>query len=193
MNVIQYSNGATRFVIQIPALGIVIKVAKMSVWMAFKVSFSYFVRNDEFSKRTRHKWFKRTSTVYGGSTLGYELFRGVDSNALEYSVWKKYKFTFLQPTYCSFFGLINIQKYGEPLSKELGGIFFSEDVFTHNTRLTNYAWRQDNHTLFGGSNYTINHESKGIILLDYGSLKTIKVILKFKEEFQKTLLHAKIS
>ena len=104
--------GTTRIVIQIPALGIAIKIARIYLGRTIKGVF-----NRCFDRRVKTgrlhlllSYFVYPPVVQGG--LWNNLLWGILNNWREFRFYITTRHPLLQPTCFSLFGLVNIQKYG---------------------------------------------------------------------------------
>jgi len=169
------ARGRHRIVIVIPSARIALKVPR--VWWRAPI---YFLQNDIFSvgkgifsqppeKRLLYYWYVGRSF----HRCLEALFGGVWDNWRERNF---YKYTdaltrlFLQPTYFSFLGLVNIQRYGKPVdvedSEAVALAFFAvaRQALVHDDE---HHWEQ-------GANFHIAGD--GPKILDYGSPRTQKIV-----------------
>lgn len=110
----------------------------------------------------------RVSNPYG---YAHKLLYGIWANWLEFYLWIKTRHSLLHPTYFSFFGLFNIQKYGKPLTHEEG-----DEVGMVVVRLSNAESQFCGHGFERPENYTfVDGKLK---MIDYGGKKLWPVILK---------------
>ena len=161
------SNGKDRLVLIFPTLGIVVKVAKVRIIRLLQVGF--------------------TSKIYWSSDLsvwslgGWKklLFKGIAVNWNEFTFYRRKHILFLQPTYFSFFGFFNIQKFGKPLS-------LSEEVFKK-FLLKSFSFVELQYTVRDGHHFTNPANfcvtSGRVRVLDYGSPNTRRWIEILGEKF----------
>jgi len=115
------AQGHRRIVLVIPRLGIVLKfpIIRINVFLSDGL---FVIKRRNF--RNFIKWlFVYTPDQYFGARN--RLFGGIVDNQREYWLSTYYPMQIIQPTYFSFFGLINIQKAGEPLDQTEATDFFS--------------------------------------------------------------------
>ncbi len=108
-------------------------------------------------------------------------FHGITNNWLEFYFYLKTKHLFLQPTFFSFFGICNIQLYGEPCCMEQGN--FWEQLYGMTScfpKDLGSALSRDGHHWEFQSNFCKAGEKLRIV--DYGSKATQKLILEFGEK-----------
>lgn len=174
------SKGDTRRVIAVPRLGIVFKFPR--IYWAYAL-------NKWRSGRARHRLYKLgkkqgkpfseflreqfvEDEVDFGWTIKAFLFGGVLSN------WRERKYCkcagllhrlFLQPTYFSFFGLVNVQRYGKPLSIEDSGAMYSSFF-----EIAGRDLNADGHHWLKGKNFHLAPD--GPKALDYAHKATQRVI-----------------
>jgi len=154
--------GKGRLVIVLPLLDVVIKIPLIQginfligVWKAF-VGKTYTERLLKID----------TENVY---------FRGVLENWREFTFWNHTQNPFLQPTYFSFFGLLNIQKFGKPHDIKDTDLLYQIQYYTKW-----FCWEHI-HSFENPSNYCLDDEGK-IRIVDYGNPYAQKVIERFGKE-----------
>jgi len=99
------------------------------------------------------------------------LINGIYHNWKEYKIWSKTKSSFLEPTYFSLFGLINIQKYGEPLKVHHHTLWHQMLKYSDET-----VWVNGHH--FSNPNNFSFHN--GIIrMVDYGDFGIERVVTEY--------------
>lgn len=101
------AKGRDRMVIVAPKLGVVIKIAFIHCVIVVRQLFGFYRSDDR--EYIKILW-KRTIEERGGITNS--LFGGIYANWTEYRFYQRTHNHFVQPTYFSLFGIINIQKYG---------------------------------------------------------------------------------
>lgn len=169
--------GTTRIVLLFPLLGIVIKVAKIrivefvvSTVMVFspRINVSFSGRWEQFFLLLRIP--TNDSFALGPRTL---LFGGIVANWREFGLYLKTRNIFLLPTYFSFFGLFNIQRYGYPC--RISKIGFMLQL----VQLTDRAISCDLHHFANPENFCfIDGKLK---MVDYGSHLICEVVEKYGE------------
>ena len=129
--------------------------------------------------RTRSLWREFVYTVYQVFSLKWILLKGVVDNWKEYRFYRKTKHPFLQPTYVSLIGLLNIQRAGRPLGNS------SEALWHQLYELTGGAVLGDNHHFENPNNFCTS--GRRLRILDYGGPETQRIVsefgLKIFEEF----------
>ncbi len=160
--------GRNRFVALFPKLVIVIKLPRISITL-FK---SILNPEKEIIKRYSIKVF----------------FAGVVGNWREFLFYQKTHHCFLQPTYFSFLGLINLQRAGKECADSNISHKIQMAIYPNKTnkeRLycvyvedVDYLARDMHHW---GNSYNFSFWKNKLYIHDYGSLRTQKVILKFGE------------
>lgn len=172
IHLMKIKKGSRRIVFIFPSLGFVIKIPKI---LLFRVLQHITIDIWGGHKKYLKKWFKYSVDTWGGfKNLAY---KGIHDNWHEYKFYSSNHNTFLQPTYFSLYGLLNIQKYGKQI-KMNGQILLP--YFMNLTE--NEAWK-DNHHFFASKNFCF--DGSNIKILDYGSKKTQKIISKWGEKIVK--------
>ncbi len=171
--------GKTRSVLQFKKMGVVLKFPKILLKKSYKNFISYLKDGD---------LIKELSLPIYASEIKYPLLNGVAEN------WKEFitKGPRFQKTYFSFFGLINIQKYGEILPSEIDiwHILLAEIASGEEEK----TLMKDIHHLSQRENFCI--EAGLLKLCDYGGRKTEQVINELGENFLKkadTIITAKLT
>lgn len=181
------ATGESRRVIAIPQLGLAFKFARFycgsaidiwsSGWTRHKmyklgkkhgVSFKEFLREQLFERTSEHSWCLK-------SALG----AGVMANWRERKFYKNSELSFrplLQPTFFSFFGLFNIQKYGKPADIQKD----SEPIYHAFYPIAGQDLLKDGHHWVNGSNFHLTPD--GPRLLDYGNTATQLIVKKHGSE-----------
>lgn len=165
-----FSRGRTRFVLAFPRLGFVIKfpIVKLT-----EVLSDIRINIKRRSFGVIRIFFK--SKIDNDFGYKNKLFYGIWSNWLEFYLWVKTRNALLHPTYFSFFGLFNIQKYGKPLTYEEG-----DEVGMVVARLSNDENQFCGHGFERPDNYTfVNGKLR---MIDYGGRRLWPVILKYGHE-----------
>lgn len=169
----QLKKGLNRFVFVVPRLKMVIKLPFISFFKAFRYSALY-------AKPKNWKHFKDEFGNYKVETLHslkWYLFRGICSNWREFRFYQKTHNPFLQPTYFSFFGLLNIQRYGDICRLK------KIDLWTQLLRLTNRDVVKDSHHFDNPNNFSFRDGK--LRIHDYGSLKSQMVVSHYGEKIVK--------
>ena len=177
-----FKKGRYRFVFVFPSLGIAVKFPVVCLFMAIKGLF-WDIRGCEF-----YQAYKRmtVSVDAGAVIMGYKniLFGGVVANWREFLFYCRTKNVFLQQTYFSFFGLVNIQKAGEPSGvgvntfwpwiREITGWHDRSDVGVY----------ESPHHFMNPDNYC--RDNCKLKFLDYGDRKVQAVIVKWGARIQES-------
>ncbi|MDO8512509.1 MAG: hypothetical protein Q7S57_04505 [bacterium] len=118
--------------------------------------------------------------------LKWALFHGIACNWREYRFYSRTKHPFLQPTYFSFFGTVNIQKYGRPVRIPF------EDEYNRDKWWTRMFWMpvlgitngeviRDGHHFLNPENFCQDIFGRPKIV-DYGLPRTQEIIKKWGEQ-----------
>ncbi len=128
---------------------------------------------DTLKSHWRHKSFGREFeyTVYQVFSLKWLLFKGVVDNWKEYRFYRETRHPFLQPTYISLLGLVNIQKAGQPLGAA------GKDIWHQFFELTDGAVVSDGHHFENPDNFSLTED--GLRILDYGGRDTQNLVREF--------------
>ena len=159
------AKGEDRKVFVFPSLGFVVKIPRVHIKKA--VNQTRFFSDRESWGSLRKCW------SFGIKSRGFirnMLLGGIYANRIEYIFWKRTKHNFLVPTIFSLFGIINIQKYAEPLSEDYNGI----GRVLH--KRTGGKTKVSNHTFENPHNFCRHGEF--IRMIDYGDERVWKAILK---------------
>jgi len=165
----QIKKGQDRVVFVFPSLKIVIKLPIIHLILAFypellRVAFRKSIRTG--LKYTREYFLMRRPSPFWRA-----LFKGLHDNWGEFCFYQKTKNVFLQPSYFSFFGFLNIQLYGELYPKK------DEDIWRQLCVITNDGTMNNPHHFRKSCNFCFY---KGRLrILDYGDNKTQKVISRY--------------
>ena len=165
--------GTSRIVFVFPQWGFVIKFPLIRL---LQVVIMFISR-----KPAGWKWFLKWQVFHKMNSnwdnlLGL-LFMGLNANLNEFYFYLKTKNVFLQPTYFSFFGLFNVQKYDKLSS------FNSIDLSCQLQSLTELESDDDIHCFSKSDNFCyVNGVLK---LLDYGNADCHRVIRKYGEKIVK--------
>jgi hypothetical protein len=163
--------GLDRIVIVIPQVNLVVKLAKINLWSAFKPIFFRFGLN-------KNSWFYIRKYIafpyyYDLSFQGF-LLRGLCANWQEFRLYKRLKSPLLVPTYFSLFGLINIQRYMTIF--ELDHV----DLWCQLYEMTNGQVFDHSHHFANPANFAL--EAGKLRMIDYGSRKCEKVITEYGDK-----------
>ncbi|OGG93353.1 hypothetical protein A2609_01525 [Candidatus Kaiserbacteria bacterium RIFOXYD1_FULL_47_14] len=167
----QIRKGNDRIVFVFPSLGIVVKLPIVHFFFAARCSWQMFFHCG--AKGRRWKILKRylEFPTKNMSSFRWFLFRGLSANWNEFRFYRKTKNPFLQPTYFSLFGLLNIQRFDEPCQLEETGFWWQL------LELTNGKVSDDGHHFEEPRNFCF-HNGK-LRILDYGSRRTHDVVLQY--------------
>lgn len=161
--------GRSRIVILLPKLGVVIKFPIIHFVVALRVFLDDLLEN---GKLLRDELFRYTVETYG--SLKQLLFKGVVDNWREWRFFRRTRHAFCQPTYFSFFGLVNIQRFTYSLHAQ------KIDPWLQLHALTNGAVFKDPHH-FGNPNNFCLHDGM-LMILDYGEPITQEIVLEFGDK-----------
>ena len=169
----KFKKGRNRIVLVLPLLGIAVKLPIVH----------FFTVTASLAKRIVHLDFKiirilmRVSPDCDGF-IGYRnlLFGGTLTNWREFLFFYKTKNPFLQPTYFSLFGLINIQKLGQLCTME-------QRTFQSQLRdVTNDGVGWDDHHFINPDNFCFSNGK--LRILDYGSKITQETVILYGAKIQ---------
>lgn len=158
--------GRNRIVLVLPSIGIAIKLPIIHLLIAIRQ-----IMRDLW--RLNFKQIRRDMaiTIDCSGYIAYRNFMlgGIAANWREFIFFYKTKNIFLQPTYFSLFGLVNIQKHGKLCTMKWR-------TFTNQIRkITNNEIGYAEHHFTNPKNFCFH---KGHLrILDYGSLDTQRVIV----------------
>lgn len=162
--------GSWRTVVLIPKLGIAVKFPKIRIDSVVK-EIKWMVKE----KRWKLLWWFCTDKAKEPMLMKGLLLHGIMTNQSEYRFWRKTKNRFLWPTRFSFFGFFNIQRLGKQV------LLSNEDVWEKLTNITAEVCI-DKHCFRNRDNFTLTKDGK-LRLLDYGSIKSQKVVTKHGDTF----------
>jgi len=156
--------GTNRVVVEIISLGLVFKFPIIRLIALYR-SVLGFVRGTAFVPFSR--WFSYPMESEGFLGFRRLVFKGVMDNWREYWFCLVERHSFAQPTYFSFFGLVNIQLRGEPLVM---------DQWEFRGQLQKFieVLYSDAHHFTSINNFCISDGK--LRILDYGSRKTQNII-----------------
>ena len=152
--------GTDRIVVAFPLLGIVVKIPIIHFIRLFSV---LTTEKGEFPLYWKYWKMK--------------IFSGLISNWNEFRFYWRTRNPFLQPTYFSIFGLLNIQRYGEPCNLQI------VDLWCQLHELTDGSVFDDSHHFANPNNFCF-YKGK-LRISDYGSQRSHRVIMKYGERIFK--------
>ena len=163
--------GRSRLVLVFPKFGVVIKfpdfhfrrIPRM-IKIRFKEGGWKF-----FWETLKHEFNYFTMETSG--SLKRELFLGLVANWNEFYLYWKTKSPFLQPTYFSFFGFLNIQKYGESCLIDPIDLWYQLLVLTDNKVF------DDGHHFSNPKNFLISNGK--LQMIDYGNPSVNNVVIQY--------------
>ena len=171
------SRGQNRIVIVIPSLGIAIKCVRLQ--KRYLVSFRRDV--SIYAKEMLPTSDPKTKAVYWESVRHSfwrnlcHTFRGIGDNWRERSFYKHADASYgplLQPTFFSFFGLVNVQKYGKPADEK-----DSDPIYHAFFPVAGQDLIRDGHHWNNAGNFHLAGD--GPKLLDYGNPMTQWIVRKY--------------
>ncbi len=162
-----FVKGKDRLVLVLPALGIVIKFPIIRAKEVFKKAFSD-IRDKHWKAFARYfsTWSPESQYVASGKLL-----RGIVSNKRERRLWKRTRNAFLVPTFFSFFGLVNVEKYSKPYEGDY------IDLWDQIRRITNEEAYLNPHQFSEVKNYSLVDGK--LKMIDYGGHGSEWVIVKW--------------
>lgn len=157
------SNGTSRFVVVIGDLAF--KFPKILLTRELR-SLWILLRNRRWSRISVH--FSHPPEAL--TSFQYHIVGGIISNWREFKFWQEHRHSFCEPTYCSLFGMVNVQR-ASPAYTTL-----NDEEFWHKMcRIDEYR-REDGHHFSNPDNFTIRD---GVLrIADYGTKETQEVILR---------------
>lgn len=162
----------SRWVFVFPRLGVVVKVPRV-YWKKGWKGFVY--------------WYKSEGLKCSLSLTEDELTgcrnlwtKGLRDNWKEFVFFIKYRKPFLQPTFFSLFGLVNIQKYGQIISRKK-----AREIKLHHQFwvLTEREFLDDSHHFVNSANFCISEDGH-LRIVDYGSPATRTILLKWADKLE---------
>ncbi len=160
--------GRTRLVIAFPWLGFVIKLPIIHISL-----FYWNIKNilqGEW-KTVMLLWRIRRTNRF---SIKYQLVGGFVANRTEWTIWQKTHNQLLQPTWFSLLGVINIQKFGDPIS-DVRVEWLGMHLQKATNRRSHHFSRS--HTFGSSANYT--NVKGNLRLLDYGDVALLPVIVRY--------------
>lgn len=173
----RFKKGRHRFVFLFSSLGIVIKLPIVHFSETVNTLAKHVIRIE------LKEIYTEMSIPMNCGIIGYRdlLFSGMMANWKEFLFFCKARNSFLQPTYFSFFGFINIQKMGKLCVIKTG------DLWQQLDEITNKEARRDHHHFRNPSNFCLDKKGK-LRILDYGSGQTREVITKYGQKIQESFV-----
>ena len=191
---ITFHKGNSRFVLAIPALGVALKIGRihwdqvLKTLKRAKKSHKRYLRDRkiDYCSEPLGRFFLRELLEYTVDdsrdyrpSIKMSLFGGMVDSWREWRFYKKHRSLreLLHPTYWSFFGLLNIQKYGKPMKArslmdpkcgELYGCYF---------KVVGAPLNKDAHHFFYEGNF--HYRDGKVLFLDYGGLATQKILSEY--------------
>jgi len=164
---VQIRKGKDRIVFVFPLLRIAVKFPIIHFFIAVKP----FFRCDTKGKKWEYlkKYLTWPLEAYGG--FRGLLFRGISANWNEFWFYWKTRNSFLQPTYFSLFGLLNIQRCDEPCQLQ------EVDLWCQLYELTSGKVFGDSHHFANPRNFCFC--DRKLRMLDYGSGRSHGVITQY--------------
>lgn len=186
--------GDRRSVLVIPSLGIAIKIAVIrwsEAWRLLKTAkrnhgrYVLGYRNTSAQPFMDFIWcqiFERTVEDRSdgrGISLKKLLFAGIVDNWHEYWFYKLNPGlqTLLQPTYATFFGIVNIQKYGKPIKESKEDAYYKL-LYKAYRAIVGEGLDRDGHHFFYEGNFHLRKDGK-VVFLDYGGSATRKILKEY--------------
>jgi hypothetical protein len=165
--------GSDRIVLIVPSLRLAIKIPLFHFIEATK---PFFSRGPSVKMLKYLKHYISWPIEVYGSFRRY-IFNGLVSNWNEFILYQETHSPFIQPTYFSLFGLINIQLYGDPCQLQ------DVDLWCQLYGLTNGEVFDDSHHFANHHNFCFHN---GILrMIDYGSRQSHGVIIKYGKKITK--------
>lgn len=117
-------------------------------------------------------WLGEDTDVVGN--VRYTLLNGTYQNWQEYRLWRRSRSSFLEPTFFSLLGLVNVQKYGNQLTEVSEGALWSQML-----ELSNNAVWSNGHHFANPENFSFRDGS--IRMLDYGGRGVAEIVIQHGE------------
>lgn len=166
-----FEKGRTRFVIAFPSLRFAVKLPIMHFMV-----FYHTAKNIKTYGWGVGLMMWKINYLSPQSPI-YQLFGGYIANWYEWWFWFKNKHPLLHPTWLSFLGILNIQKYGKPLTSKYTRLSEVVDKVTAGTS------SRCGHGFEIPMNYT---DVDGYLrMIDYGSPCIWPIILQYGEQIMK--------
>lgn len=169
---IQFHCGRWRWVIVLPPLGIVLKFPRFYPleWLHSAHCFIRGLRKIPWKNMV-------AAEAHPESGLVRYSIGGLSDNFGEWFFYLQHPHPFLQPTYFSFFGLVNVQRYGVPLDEAHER---ETDRMKRWGLITEWGVYKDSHTFGSNENFCLDRNGHTHIL-DYGQRKTQRVLLRWAD------------
>jgi len=164
---VQIRKGEKRIVFIFPKMHFAVKLPIIHLFLAIKFGYAKTGRWNHLKK-----YLGYPMEAMGG--FKWFLFRGLSSNWNEICFYLKTRNLFLQPTYFSFFGLLNIQRCDDPCELK------SHDLWAQLRELTEGRVSEDEHHFDNPDNFCFR--DKKLRMIDYGSKRSHGVLLKYSEK-----------
>ncbi len=167
------ARGFSRIVFCFPSLGIVVKIPRPRIWAFLETTKNTLVS----TIRRRHLkeikwafWLNKENDTYGN--IRHTILNGTYHNWKEATLWNETHSPFLEPTFFSFFGLINIQKYGENPKEEIGPFWCQIMDLSEGKAWSNghHFSNPDNYSLRDGKLRMVDYGDRGVkdVVVEYG-------------------------
>jgi len=160
---VKFKKGQDRVVVVFSSLGIAIKFPIIRLWLAVRLLYRD-IKGGHW-EHLKKNWGYPVE-AFGG--LRGILFRGLSANWGEFRFYWQTRNPFLQPTYFSLFGLLNIQRADAPC------LLKDEDLWCQLHELTRGKVFDDSHHFANPGNFCFCNGK--LRMLDYGSRKSRGVI-----------------
>ena len=164
--------GNTRIVIAFPKMGFVIKIAKICIFGPLKWFIQDIIHSRGSWKRATLTW--RLMGVENRIGPKFPIVGGIMANWHERKKWRLTKHKFLCPTFFTFLGLFNIQKFEKPLEPD--GLHIGALM----SRITNCDSQRCGHGFENAENYC--NKDGHLQMIDYGDSRQWPVIEKYAEK-----------
>ncbi len=153
----------------VPALGIVFKFPRIRLIRAWHLTGRLLGKGARAHLWDNLKLEYELPIEHSMSGVRGLLFRGIVANWREWRFYQTTRHPFLQPTYCSVLGLLNVQKYGEPCAVDYHPLWVQLLDITQGD-----VW-DDNHHFSNPDNFCVSDGT--LRMVDYGSSRGQVVIL----------------
>ena len=166
--------GQHRIVVVIPLLKIALKFPRIYYRYAYNMCIHY-IKHGKILERIKNEIYEYD--IYVEGTVKRFLFIGIIENWREYRFYQKTKHPILQPTYFSFFGVLNIQKMGKYVQMD------GYDLYVHLYEILGKVFILNHHHFSNPENFS--YENEQLWIIDYGDIKVQKEIEKYGDKFIK--------
>lgn len=166
--------GTSRLAICLPTVGLVVKLPLVRPWSFLKClkgSVKYSIKGQSWKFLKNTLWLDDEHDKLGN--IRYTLLSGIYQNWQEFLLWRRTHSPFLEPTYFSLLGLVNVQQYGE----ELGVSFEFETLWSQMLVLSEQAVLSNSHHFSNPANFSFRNGS--IRMFDYGGRGVREVVEKY--------------